>query len=78
MKFKSTGAVRRGKRSLRGDTESFITRAELAARLGKHLRSVSLLMKRRVIPYYKIGRNVRFKWSEVEAQVQKRCKVAAR
>ena len=56
--------------------EGYITSAELAARLRKHLSTVNLLIRQRSIPYYKIGRHVRFKWSEVDTQLQRHCRIA--
>jgi len=32
-------------------------------------------MKRGILPYYKIGRSVSFKWSEIEAALARTCRV---
>jgi len=53
--------------------EQFLTKAEVAAWLRKDIRTISNWMRRGWIPYYKIGRAVRFKESEVEAQLRKEC-----
>ena len=50
--------------------EVYITRAEVARRLHRCLRTVDNWMQRGLIPYYKIGKTVSFKWSEVEAHLR--------
>ena len=42
-----------------------ITKAELAARLHKSPRCIELWMKRRYLPYIKVGRSVLFSWPDV-------------
>ena len=58
--------------------EAYITTAELAARLRHHVRSISLLAQRGLIPYYRFGRDLRFKWSEVDARLRRQCRVLHR
>ena len=58
--------------------EEFIGKEEVAKRLGKTLRTVDNWMKRRMLPYYKIGRSVSFRWSECEAHLSATCRVAGR
>ena len=58
--------------------EPFINKEEVAARLGKTLRTVDNWMQRGLLPYYKIGRSVAFKWSDVEAHLAQTCRVARR
>jgi excisionase family DNA binding protein len=55
--------------------EPFISKPEVAQRLGKEVRTVDRWMERGLLPYYKIGRSVAFKWSEVEAQLKQACRV---
>lgn len=55
--------------------EGFIGKAEVAQRLNKTLRTVDNWMQRGILPYYKIGRSVEFKWSEVEAHLAQTCRV---
>jgi excisionase family DNA binding protein len=55
--------------------EGFITKTELARRLKKTTRTVDNWMSSGVLPYYKIGRSVNFKWSEVETHLAQTCKV---
>ena len=55
--------------------EGFIGKAEIAQRLNKTLRTVDNWMQRGILPYYKIGRSVEFKWSEVEAHLAQTCRV---
>ena len=50
--------------------EEFINKAEVARRLKKQVRTVDNWMKRGILPYYKIGRSVAFKWSEVDAHIK--------
>ena len=53
--------------------EPFIGKAEVARRIGKSERTVEKWMKREVMPYYKIGRSVsfKFKWTEVKSALVK-------
>lgn len=57
------------------DPEPFIGKPEVARRLNKQLRTVDNWMSRRILPYYKIGRSVSFKWSEIESALAKNCRV---
>ena len=55
-------------------TDCFISKAEVAARLGKTARTVEQWMQRGVIPYIKIGKGRRatvlFKWADIEAYLK--------
>ena len=55
--------------------EGFINKPEVARRLGKRLRTVDNWMQRGILPYYKIGRSVSFKWSEIETALARTCRV---
>ncbi len=55
--------------------EPFINKREVAKRLGNTTRTVDNMMRRGLLPYYKIGRSVAFKWSEVEAHLAQTCRV---
>jgi predicted DNA-binding transcriptional regulator AlpA len=55
--------------------EEFINKAEVARRLKKTVRCVDNWMSRGILPYYKIGRSVAFKWSEIEAALARTCRV---
>ena len=55
--------------------EVFINKPEVARRLQKQVRTVDNWMKRGILPYYKIGRSVVFKWSEVEGALFRSCRV---
>lgn len=55
--------------------EGFIGKIEVAQRLNKTLRTVDNWMQRGILPYYKIGRSVVFKWSDVEAHLAQTCRV---
>ena len=59
-----------------GVTEAFINKGEVARRLGKTLRTIDNWMQVGILPYYKIGRSVAFKWSEIEAALARTCRVA--
>jgi len=50
--------------------EPYLTKKELALRLKKTPRTIDHWMRRGWISYYKIGRSVRFKWTEVDAELQ--------
>ena len=56
--------------------EGFIGKKEVARRLNKGIRTVDYWMERGILPYYKIGRSVEFKWFEVEAHLAQTCRVA--
>ena len=56
--------------------EGFIGKKEVARRLNKGVRTVDYWMERGILPYYKIGRSVEFKWSEVESHLAQTCRVA--
>jgi excisionase family DNA binding protein len=58
--------------------EGFIGKAEVAQRLNKTLRTVDNWMQRGLLPYFKIGRSVVFKWSDVEAHLAQTCRVCRR
>ncbi len=51
--------------------EDYISKEELVHRLNKPLRTINYWMWRGWLPYYKIGRVVMFKWSEVEQKLGK-------
>lgn len=57
--------------------EPFITKGEVARRLRKPVRTVEDWMQRRVIPFYKLGQAVRFRWSEIQAHFAACYRVAA-
>jgi excisionase family DNA binding protein len=58
--------------------ELFINKLEVGRRTGMRPRTIDAWMKRGLLPYYKLGRSVRFKWSEVEAHLASKCRVARR
>jgi excisionase family DNA binding protein len=55
--------------------EAYIDKLEVGRRLGASLRTIDGWMQAGLIPYYKMKRSVRFKWSEVEQQLGA-CRVA--
>ena len=55
--------------------EEFINKSEVARRLKKTVRCVDNWMSRGILPYYKIGRSVAFKWSEIEAALARTCRI---
>jgi len=61
--------------SNRNEVEGFIGKPEVARRLGKHVRTVENWMQSGILPYYKVGHAVVFRWSEVEVQLRERCRV---
>jgi excisionase family DNA binding protein len=54
--------------------DSYISKAEVAARLGMTARTIEHWMQRGIIPYLKIGRGRRatvlFKWADIEAHLK--------
>ena len=58
--------------------EPYINKAEVARRLGKEVRTIDNWMRQGKIPYFKIGRSVNFKWSDVDAYMQTNYRVVQR
>ena len=54
--------------------DNYISKAEVAARLGMTARTIEHWMQRGIIPYLKIGRGRRatvlFKWADIEAHLK--------
>jgi excisionase family DNA binding protein len=54
--------------------DGYISKAEVAARLGMTARTIEHWMQRGIIPYLKIGRGRRatvlFKWADIEAHLK--------
>ena len=56
-------------------TECLIDKTELARRVGRKVRTVNYWMSKGLIPYFKVGQAVLFKWSDVEAHLQQTFRV---
>lgn len=54
----------------RQEFEGYINKHECARRLGRTVRSVDTYMALGIIPFYKLGRTVAFKWSEVDEHIR--------
>ena len=52
-------------------SEALLKKDELAALLRVTPRHLEKLTKRRVIPFIKLGRSIRYKWSAVEKALDK-------
>ncbi len=57
--------------------ESYIDKKECARRLGRTVRSVDTYMAKGIIPYFKLGKTVAFKWSEVDAHIMAHYRVGS-
>lgn len=55
--------------------EEFIGKPEVGKRLHLRPRTIDDWMRRGLLPYYKVGRSVRFKWSEIEQHLGNKCRV---
>ncbi len=55
--------------------EPFINKREVAKRLGNTTRTVDNMMRRGMIPYYKFGYRVAFRWSEIQSHLAQTCRV---
>ncbi|MDB6032484.1 MAG: Helix-turn-helix domain protein [Verrucomicrobiales bacterium] len=49
--------------------ESFITKKEVARRLGRGVRTIDSWKQLGLLPYYKMGKCVYFRWSEVQEAI---------
>ncbi len=58
--------------------EGFIAKPEVARRLNKTVRTVENWMTKGILPYYKLGRTVAFRWSEIEAHTKANFRVNSR
>ena len=57
--------------------EDYLTKAEVAVRMRKPIGTIEDWMKGKKIPFYRIERAIRFRWSEVQAYFAGQCRVAA-
>jgi hypothetical protein len=55
--------------------EGFISKRELARRLNKSLRTIDYWRRRGIIPYIKCGHSALFKWTDIDAHLQKHFRV---
>jgi hypothetical protein len=58
--------------------EPYIGKPECARRLGRTVRSVDTYMALGIVPFYKLGRTVAFKWSEVDEHIKAHYRVGTR
>ena len=58
--------------------EPFITKGELARRLGTSVATVDGWMEQGIVPFYKPKFSVRFRWSEVQRHWWEHYRVCAR
>ena len=59
------------------EPEGFITKPTVARRMNKCTRTIDNLM-REGLPFYKVGRSIIFKWTEIEAFLAANCRVSRR
>lgn len=52
------------------DENDYLSKAKIARRLGRTTRTIESWMKAGYLPYYKIGRTVLFRWSDVQAHLE--------
>jgi len=58
--------------------EAYIDKPEVARRLGKTVRTVDTYMRKGIVPFYKLGRTVAFKWSDVDEHLKANYRVCLR
>jgi excisionase family DNA binding protein len=58
--------------------DNYLTKREIAQRLRKEPRTIDNWMRRGILPYYKLGRTVAFKWSDVQAHLDTNYRVCRR
>ena len=56
-------------------SDELIEKPETARRLRVSTRTLDDWMRTRKVPYLKIGKTVRFRWSDVLAHLQNNCRV---
>ena len=49
--------------------EPYISKPECARRMGKSVRALESYMALGIVPFFKLGRSVVFKWSEVDLYI---------
>lgn len=54
-----------------GSGREFLTKKEVAERLGRTPRCIELWMRRGLLPYIKISRSVYFRWPDVVEALQR-------
>ena len=59
-------------------TEGYITKSEVARRLKKTVRTIENWQAKGILPFYKAGRSVLFKWSDVEGHLRQNYRVCKR
>jgi excisionase family DNA binding protein len=59
-----------------GADGGMLTKLQVAKFLQVNTNKVGNLMKRRILPYYKLGRAVRFKLSDVQKRLDETCRIA--
>ena len=58
------------------EPEPFINKKQTARLLSCGLRTLDTLMKRGIVPFYRIGsKRIMFRWSEVQAVLERNCRV---
>ena len=57
--------------------EDYLTKAEVAVGMRIPIGTIEDWMKGKKIPFYRIERAIRFRWSEVQAYFAGQCRVAA-
>jgi excisionase family DNA binding protein len=55
--------------------EVFIDKREVSRRMRVGLRTINDWMSQGLLPYYKVGKSVRFKWSEIELHLGQHCRI---
>ncbi len=55
--------------------EPFIGKGETARRLDCGVRTLDSWMRRGIVPFYKVSKRVMFRWSEVQAVLERNCRV---
>jgi excisionase family DNA binding protein len=60
-----------------GPGQKYVTRVELAQILRISVRKVDSMIAEREIPVLRLGKSVRFRWCEVEAHLEAKCRVEA-
>ena len=67
-----------GQKRQNRETEELITKKDVAGLTSKDVRTIDNWMRKGILPYYKCGRTVMFRWSDVQAHLDANFRICRR